>query len=387
MKKYLYIPLACFIASSVCGQTTDDGSAVSFDSLINYFQKFAHRYPLSGQLNDSTTRSSLYRTEAFNVSISDNPIAFDTNHVVVVNPYYKDDFDDYDDNYINYPVSYSVIYEERLVSLFRNGKFVCHSLPDLQRDLGFEAKLNTKKFKYHWIIDGKLGAISRGRIYVWDGNAWMRLKSEFPLKAQPKLFEDNDFIVFGECNGEFGGTLYFFDKRTHKTYFTESTCTNSVLRKDAGYFVLADLGHMMGSTQVKLIRDPTRLTEARRNEIGKPRNGASLGYADKSKAYEVPIDLYGIQIFSTFNYEDRQLYIVNLIERTFLAEIKDGEVQIVHPLFDDGLYTHNPVTTSYGKYTLINLDFYGTARDKEVSVILLHGNKITKMDWNEEQLR
>jgi hypothetical protein len=110
----------------------------------------------------------LYKTDQFNVSISENPIAFDTNHLVIKNPYYTDDFDDYDDNYINYPVSYSVIYDERLISLFRTEKFVCYKLDNMERDFDFEKKLNSKKFKYHWIINGKLAAVAGGVIYVWN---------------------------------------------------------------------------------------------------------------------------------------------------------------------------------------------------------------------------
>ena len=68
---------------------------------------------------------------------------------------------------------------------------------------------------------------------------------------------------------------------------------------------------------------------------------------------------------------------------TFLAEIKGTEIQIVHPLFEKPFYTHQPVTTAYGNYILVNLDFYGVALDKEVSVIIVGQNKITKMDWNE----
>jgi hypothetical protein len=68
---------------------------------------------------------------------------------------------------------------------------------------------------------------------------------------------------------------------------------------------------------------------------------------------------------------------------TFLAEIKGNEIQIVNPLFDKAFYTHQPVTTAYGNYTLVNLDFYGVALDKEVSVIIIGQNRITKVDWNE----
>jgi hypothetical protein len=252
----------------------------------------------------------------------------------------------------------------------------------MERDFDFEKKLNSKKFKYHWIIGDKLAALVGGTIYVWD-DKWTTLKTKFPLEKQPKLFEDNEFIVFGDCHGEWGGTIYFFDKVSGEIYFTESTCANSVSKKDNKYFVLAQLGHGSGSTEIKSIDNPRKLTKAKKDEIGKTKEGGALGYADKSEAYQKLLDLYGIQIFSTFNYLGRQLYIARLNEMTFLSEINGSEIQIVNPLFEKAFYTHQPVTTTYGNYTLVNLDFYGIALDKEVSVIIVGQNKITKVDWNE----
>ena len=229
-----------------------------------------------------------------------------------------------------------------------------------------------------------MGALSGNTLFVWNGSKWNRFKSKFPLKKQPKLYEDDEFVVFGDCHGEWGGTVYFYDKASGNTFFTESTCANSVTKKDDRYLVLAHLGHMMGLSEIKSIATPRKLTKAKKREINKTKNGGALGYTDQSKEQERPLEFYGIQIFAAFQYEERQLYVVHLNQLTFLAEITGTEIQIVHPLFDNEIYTHNPVTNSYGNYTLMNLDFYGTALDKEVSVIIIEGKKMTKIDWNED---
>jgi len=357
--------------------------SVSFEKIKNRFKDTNGWNIFSGEINDSIDTSFLYQTKDFTVSISENPIAFETFHSVIINPYFTDDFDDYDENYINYPVSYSVIYDNRLVSLFRNGKFVCHRLTDFERDLNFEEKLNTRKFKYHWLVNDKLGVLSGNSIYIWNGNDWIKNKIDFPLKNQPKLFEDTDFVVFGDCHGEWGGTVYFFDKTNGKTYFTESTCANSVIKKGDRYLVLAHLGHMTGSTKIKTIKAPRKLTQAKQVEINKTKNGQALGYTDLSKEYETALNYWGIQLFSTFSYKERQLFVVHLNERTFLAEIIGNDIQIVYPLFNNEIYTHKPVTNKYENYTLMNLDHYGTARDKEISVIIINGKRLIKLDWNE----
>lgn len=383
MKKRLYILLIFGFSISAFAQ---DKHLELERKLIEHFQKQTWG-------DAFITKDSLYLSpfkEKFNVSVSDKYIEFDTTHLVIKNPYFADKYEDAEEekNYVkNFPKSFSVIYENSLVSLFENGKFACFNLDNFKRDTKFEEKLNTKQFKYHWIIDNKLGGISGNSIFLWNGSKWTKFKDNFPLKNKPKLFEDKKFIVYGDCFGEWGGTVYFFEKSTSKTFFTESTCANSVIKNSNGYNVLAHLGHGGGSTEVKTISDPTKLTFVKSNEIGKTLKGAALGYTDKSNAFEKKFDFYGVQIFSSFNYQDEVLYIVHLSDLTFIAEINNNEIEIVNPLFFNDLYTHDPITNKYGNYTLMNLDHYGTGLYREISVLIINGKKITKLDWNENHSR
>lgn len=379
IKKLLYILLNFGFSISTFAQNKQ----LNFEiKLIEYFQKQTW-----GKI--SVTRDSLYLSpykEKFKVSVSDNYIEFDTSHTVVKNPYFADKFENAEEeknNVKNFPKSFSVIYENSLVSLFENGKFACFNIDNFARNTKLEDKLNTRRFKYHWIIDNQLGGLSRNSIFVWNGTKWAKSKDNFPLKNQPKLFEDEKFIVFGDCFGEWGGTVYFFEKSTSRTFFTESTCANSIIKNTNGYNVLAHLGHGGGSTEAKNIPDPTKLTLAQPNEIGKTFKGQAIGYIDKSNAFKKIFDFYGVQIFASFNYKDKVLYVVHLSDLTFIAEIKDNEIEIVNPLFFNGLYTHDPITNKYGNFTLMNLDHYGTGLNREISVLIINGNKITKLDWNE----
>ncbi|OYQ43695.1 hypothetical protein CHU92_03045 [Flavobacterium cyanobacteriorum] len=176
--------------------------------------------------------------------------------------------------------------------------------------------------------------------------------------------------------------MYFFEKATLTTYFTESTCANSVLKDANGYNVLSHLGHGDGFSEIKTVSKPTELTLAKSSKIGKIFKGAALGYTDKSNSFTKKLDLNGIQIFSSFNYKGKLLFMVHLAKLTFIAEIMDNEIKVVHRLFFNGLYTHHPITTIYGNYTLINLDHYSTGLHREISVLLITDNKITKLDWN-----
>ena len=383
MKKHFYILLVFGFSISVCAQNKQ----LKFEKqLVDYFQKQSWE---EIKINRDSLYTSPFKNK-FNVSVSENFIEFDTTHIVVKNPYFSEKFEEADEDkyYVkNFPKSFSVIYENSLVSLFENGKFACFNLDSFERNRKLENELNTKKFKYHWIIDGNLGALSGKTIYKWNRKKWVKFRNNFPLKNQPKLFEDNEFIIYGDCHGEWGGTVYFYEKITSKTYFTESTCANSVIKSINGYEVLAHLGHGGGSAEIKLIKNPRKLTLAKDKEINTTVKGEALGYTDKSNAFDKKIDFYGVQIFSSFTFKDKELYIVHLSDLTFIARIKNNQIEIVNPLFFNDLYTHDPITTQYGNYTLMNLDHYGTGLYREISVMIIDGNKITKLDWNEKHSR
>lgn len=387
MKRILYLLLVFLFAFNCFGQ---DDSISSFDFEPNFIKHFNEHYS-----NDSTfiiDKNLLFKTsfeaDNFTLSISEDKINFTTEAIVLKNPYYSDLYDESDNDYDyikNYPKSYSVIFENNVISLFENGKFACYNIITFERNIQLENKLNIKNFRHHWIIDKKLIAQSGNSKFIWNNDKWIKLKEDNPLKKQTKLYDDNEFIVYSDCFGEWGGTIYFYERSTSKIYFTESTCANTVIKSDRGYEILAHLGHMIGSSELKIVPDPRKLTLLKGNNKERSKNREALGYSDKSNAFIKNFDLYGIQIFSLFRHNNKKLYVVNQSDLTFLATINKDQIEIVHPLFFNDLYTHNPVTTQYENVTLVNLDFYGTALEREVSLLLIFKDKIVKIDWNKLQ--
>jgi hypothetical protein len=356
---------------SACGQTKTDTAktVVSFDTLIGHFNEYNFE-------NDTMRLPLIFTGDNYKVVLSSNPISLNLADTVFKNPYGK-----------TYPLSYSVVYQNNLVTLFEPGKFVSYNLDKLERNLDLESKLNTKKFNYHWILNSQLVAQSGNQYFYFAGDSWKAYANEILLKKQPKLFEDEKYICFFDCHGEWGGTVYFYNKNSNKTYFTEATCANMITKKDNKYYVLSTLGHMMGSAESKEISNPDQLSELKRQEVNKPFRGAALRYSDSTKHAKQVFDFFGIQIFSSFPIYDRKVYLVNWRHRAFLAELNDTTFSIVHPLFDDELYTHRPVTTLNPDNSIINLDLYGIAGEREVSILLIEDNKITRIDWNEKHNR
>lgn len=336
------------VCLTVCGQTKTKqlNNPVKFDTIIEYFKKRNH-------LHDSTILPLVYQNKDYKIEISNNPIALDLIETVLKNPIDS-----------TYPISYSVIYKDKLVSLFEPGIFICHSIPGLIRDTEFENKINTKKFQYHWILDNQLVGISNGKYYYLNqDNTWLDYNVAVPITRQPKLFEDSNYISYCDCRGEWGGNVYFYNKRTMKINSTGATCANSIIKKNSEYLVLSHLGHGFGFSKLIAISNPDQLG------------------LNKIKTI---FDSQNIQFFSSFLLQGRTIYLVHWKDITFLAELKEYTLQIINPLFNKELYTHRPVTTNYENTILMNLDFYGIAGNQEVSCIIIKNNQLIKFDWNEK---
>jgi len=314
-----------------------------------------------------------YTTNEFRVMLSDSALALHKEELVIRVPYKNNP----------YPVSYSVIYENRLVSLFEPGQFACLSIDKLKRDINYEKKLNTKQFDYHWLLGGQLVALSKGIYYWFDTKAGWRLYAEpVPFGKQPKFYEDDRYVAYSTCRGEFGGTLYFHDKQTRLTHFSPYVCARSVIRQSDGYYVLASLGHGVGSADLSLIKNPSELPILKRvNKYDTP-EADSTQLADVVKP-TVLFDKLAVEFFAGFMFNSRLTYVVSWFGRTFLAEVFDDTIFIKDPLGNNNMDTHEPVTTSYGpNLTLINLGFYMVGGEREISCLLFKRNQLVKIDWN-----
>lgn len=75
---------------------------------------------------------------------------------------------------------------------------------------------------------------------------------EFPI------FKDSVYNVYSICNGEFGGTIYFQNKKTRKSYEAASSCPIVVNKIDNQYYVT-------NSTSILKIEDPEKLENSNLN--------------------------------------------------------------------------------------------------------------------------
>jgi hypothetical protein len=270
-----------------------------------------------------------------------------------------------------YPLSYSVLFKGHLVSLFEPGMFMCINLSNFKRDTEFEKILNVKKFDYHWLIQNRLIAKANGSNFELKDNKWVSYNEALPLTNSPVLYQDEQYICYANCNGEFGGEVYFYNKQTKETHVTEATCAVTVYHENGKYYVLSNLGHMMGFTDLVEITDPEKLRIKTSNvKIMRDTTGKKSLFS-----YQ------GIQLFSTFEINAQHYYLAYWFEMPFLARVENNVIYIADPLLGKEIYMHNAITTNYNGTTLITYSFYGESREREcASIIIDHGN-FTRINW------
>ena len=219
--------------------------------------------------------------------------------------------------------------------------------------------------------------------YAFDPltHTWQPYKQVVPFGKQPKLYEDARYLVYADCQGEFGGTAYFYNKQTRQTHRVGATCANSVWQENGQYRLLVSLGHMMGGAGASTIHDPELLPLTASSATAVK----SAEVAATAKNILPLFDFYGLQLFGGLRYQNQTLFLMHWRSTTFLVTIAGQHIIIVDPSFANNLYTHNPVTTSYGpELALTNLDFYGLGGSDEVASLLWQGQQLTKIEWGEQ---
>ena len=372
IKYFLFTIILCLFCPKLRAQHDPD-----FDSLILAWGP-TEKYPY----RDSIRTPGIYDGKDFSINLAPESSGFATKTKVLKNPYNRNLF-----SRKAYPLSYSLIYQGHIVALFEPGLFNCFNVVDLERNPELEDLLNTRNFKSHFLMDGRLyGITTKGKWFVFDNNRWRKTEEKLvPPKKRTFLYNDSDYLVYNECFGEWGGTVYFYHRESGQTFFTEATCANTVQKKTEGYLVLSELGHMGGTTDLQLIPDPSQLSNLDEFENVK-RTIKAIGYSDSTNHAQQLFDFWGIMNFSMFEVEGQDYYLTYWGQRTFLTQMDEETYVIMDPLFNDEIFMHNPITTKYPTgEVLINFSHWSTSGEREVAVLLIQGKRITKIRWNKKR--
>ncbi|GEP52754.1 hypothetical protein FNO01nite_34260 [Flavobacterium noncentrifugens] len=142
-------------------------------------------------------------------------------------------------------------------------------------------------------------------------------------KKNFRIYQDSIYNIYKDCNGEFGGTIYFETRKSSKVYETYSSCPTVVNKIGETYFITnaEDFGNILEISNPSEL-DPSKLDFERRQ-------GSKF-----SNGYKILLETnYETRIFTSFVSNNKLLTIYCDKKSTYIGEIVNGKLK---PLYDFG---------------------------------------------------
>lgn len=222
-----------------------------------------------------------------------------------------------------------------------------------------------------YIRNDTLIGLSKTKTYFFDGqNRWRFLKERRYIPTQ--LYNDDNYIITSTCSGEWGGSLYFKDKRTQKQYECECTCAVNIVKSYKGYNVTASLSHMSGFVNIFEIADPRNLKLYNRDYLKRKKiiyvgDNESKSELGKTKL----IDSIGVTVTASFNYNSQIYYITEKYKKVSIDIIANKKLVPIDDLSRLNIwtdYSQNRKNDNQQAFTFSN--------DQNTGFVLIENNKL-----------
>ena len=129
------------------------------------------------------------------------------------------------------------------------------------------------------------------------------------------IFEDSNFRIYPNCNGEWGASTYFQDKKDNKVYEFSSSCNFNFEKTSQGYL-------LTNGNEILIIKNPTELYESKltfdRSYLEKQNQGVDTFFKSK-------FDLYTV-----FDKENELIVIYGDSNNTHIGKLKNGELKSIY---------------------------------------------------------
>ena len=141
------------------------------------------------------------------------------------------------------------------------------------------------------------------------------------------IFEDSEYVVSKTCAGEWGGSIWFKNKKSGKVFSCSATCVKSVNKLNGKYFVSISLLHGYGSSAVLEIEDPIKMEVFNKpnpnQNITKPSYDAGDLESKSRKGVKILSNLdHGELIIFSFNFNEVLCYLVKKEDGIFLSVLE-----------------------------------------------------------------
>lgn len=210
-----------------------------------------------------------------------------------------------------YGSDYSVLLQ-KLYLIHKNGK--------VQKPISLpEEILKSEYHKIQYRHDSIIVSLDENSIAFFldqTTNQWIKIKSIDNL-----IYEDSIYYVTSTCSGEFGGTIFFKDKKSNNTYVASSVCSVVVNRINNSYYVTNYLQHLSGFTEVYVIEDPHKLQTKEDFILAKKRESRSR------EGTVSLLDSMEFEIISSFKNDDKLYHLYRSRDTISIGEIKNRKIE------------------------------------------------------------
>jgi hypothetical protein len=284
-------------------------------------------------------------------------------------------------------------FNNRIICLQDNGKIILLDTNYNRQDT-LEKRLNIYKPSYLFTLHDTVYIGTKNKTYYIDKNfKFVEYKRKERMYGEG-LYEDSLYFVYGCCVGEWGGSIFFLNKNTNKTYSYFATCASQVLKFKNEYVVCNNLAHMGRSMSFLYVPHPTKLYELTDEKLKNHCNWYTTvdslkNYWEKSKIGDVKFyrGAYGSMSLVTFPVKDSLYSILCNDSSTFIAVHKSDTTLFRQIIFNKTISFHQTQIIKAGQkliclYNLTNGSPFAayTTTGNNSGLIIIDNNRIDILD-------
>lgn len=215
------------------------------------------------------------------------------------------------------------------------------------------AKFSKLKIQFlHFYNDTILLSTDKDIFYLDTGFVLKKYNSQ-PFKCGLPYYNDSTYYVHACSAGEWGGAVFFWNKKTNRTYSYPATDVQQVFKFNGEYVVSSFLAHLSGISDYLFIKDPTKMYELKDEKQKTFCNWYMEVDSIKDKRLFDTLTPPGIKYYSdsfttrtltTFPYKDEIYSIYCTDSATILAKFINRKLSFVDTLLHHRLTFHNAKT-------------------------------------------
>jgi len=235
-------------------------------------------------------------------------------------------------------------------------------------------------------------------IFYLDTGFVLKKYNSQPFKYGLPYYNDSTYYVHACSAGEWGGAVFFWNKKTNKTYSYPATNVQQVFKFNDEYIVSNYLAHLSGISDYLFIKDPTKMYELKDEKQKTFCNWyMDVDSIKVKKLFDTLTppeinfysDSFTTRILTTFPYKNEIYSIYCTDSVTILAKFINRKLSFVDTLLHHRLKFHsakthltsNAIVTSFQATWAQGVDGNTLTPFQNTGLLFIRDNKISFLNF------